>query len=201
MTPEALQELALAGISLPARAEVIGARADGSGDLVDVDVLDAQLARTGEVLADVPAPPLWLGRGGRGVYAPPAQGSRVLIEFVDGDRAAPIVTAALGDPEPQRPPKEVPIGAWALLDGRGGELWQDGDGTVRMLDAGGAMVRVAGDRVAIASSVRSLLSVAQRLVDVISALQTIGSPAQHAVSPANQAQLAEVRAQLAEVLA
>lgn len=200
MTPEDLRQIVLDGISFPARAEVIEATADGGGYLLDVDVLDDELARTGEVLAKVPAPPLWLGRGGRGTFAPPEPGSRVLVEFVAGDRAHPVVTAALGSPQPQAPPKAVPIGTWATFDGRGGELWVQ-DGAVRMVDADGAVVRAAGDRVEIASSIRTLLSVIEELADaVVSAvIDTRFGPARLDMPSIQKVELAKRRA--AEVLA
>ena len=200
MTPEAIQQAALAGVSLPVRAEVRTATADGSGFLVDVEVLDLRLRGTGEVLERVPAPPLWLGRGGRGTYAPPESGSVVLVEWVAGDRGHPVITAALAAEEAQAPPRAVPVGAWATFDGRGGELWIE-DGTVRMVDADGAVVRVAGDRVEIASSIRTLLAVIEELIDAVVALQTVGAPNTHSVSPGSQAALRATKAHLQEVLA
>ena len=197
---ERIREIAWAGVSLPVRAEVRSAVADGSGYLLDVAVLDRLMQPTREVLETVPAPPLWLGSGGRGVYAPPEEGSVVLVAFVAGDRESPIVTAALAG-DAQAPPKAVPVGAWALLDGRGGEVWMQGDGTVRLADADGAVVRVAGDRVEVASSIRSLLAALEEVVDAVIRMQTTGSPALHAVSPGSQQALAAAKARLAEVLA
>lgn len=194
-----LQEIAWAGISLPVRAIVRDAVADDDGYLVDLEVVDRKLRPTEEMLETVPLDPGWLGGDGRGIYGPPEDGTLLLVVFVDGDRESPVVAGLAGDA--QKPAKAVPAGAWALFDGRGGEIWLDGNGSVRLVDKGGASVLVADDRVAIASSIRSLLSVLEEIVDAVSGMTTTGSPTQHTVDPASRAELAAGKQKLGEVLA
>ena len=170
---EALRAIAQAGISLPCRVEVRSARADAGGYVATVAVLDDAGAPTEEVIEDLPLPPGWLGADGRGEYAPPEAGSRMLLVFVGGRRSEPVLVCHAG--AAQAPAEMVPEGARALLDGKGARVWLQGDGSALIEDAEGAVVRVAGDRVRIASSSRTLLEALQELCDAIEALQVQGT--------------------------
>ena len=198
---DALRGVTQAGVRLdvPVRLSRVSC-SPGSGYVADLEVLDAAMEPTEEVLERMPLPRAWLSPG-CGVWAPPDDGVVVVATFAFSSAGWPVLIG-LGELTRDDPPQEsVPRGEYCI-QARSARVWVR-RAEVVLQDAGddGARVRVADDRVEIASSIRSLLSVIEEIVDEIVAMQTVGAPNQHSVAPASQQALAAKKARLAEVLA
>lgn len=159
---DAIRRIAWSGVSLPVRARVrssfVARRAGGYG--CTAEVLDRTGAATGEVLESLPLSPIWLGADGRGIYAAPAAGQVVIVDWIDGDRSQPYIAAM--DGAANVPAADAAAGPLVLTDG------------------GGTIVKISGRRVSVASSQQSLVAALERIVDAVAALvDTAG----HTIAP------------------
>ena len=168
-----LRATAWEGVSLPELAEVRSARAaPGDGYVATVAVL-ADGRATDEVIEDAPIASGWSAEAG--LFAPPAAGDVVLVQFVGGRRSEPVITARVDPLSAAQPARSVADGSAALMapDGAAVDVAED---DVALRDAAGdAHVRVSEDRVAVASSRQTLLGVLERLVETLEQAQMTGT--------------------------
>jgi hypothetical protein len=146
---------------------------------VDVELLKAgSLEKTGTLLPEVPLNPVWAGSGGRGLYATPATGQVVVIEFLEWDTAFPYVAGVWGD---KYEAAEHPDGTLTLTDGK--SMFRiDTDGLFKFETA--------------KMSMKALL---EKFIDEIEAMQTFGPPPQHKVHPSTVKKLEALRLEIAKI--
>lgn len=154
--------------------------ASGAGKYaVDVELLKAgSLEKTGTMLAEVPISPVWAGKDGRGLYALPAKGQVVVVEFVEWNMAFPYVSGVWGD---QYNAAEHPDGTLTITNGK----------SMIRIDTDG-LFKFETDKL----SVKSLL---EKIIDEVKAMQTMGPPPQHVVHPSTVAKLEALKADIAKV--
>ena len=197
---DALRDVTEAGVRLDVPVRIARASCGPAGYVADLEVLDAGMEPTGEVLGRMPLPRHWLSEAA-GVWAPPDDGVIVVAQFAFGSSGWPVLVG-MGELSRDEAPREsVPHGEYCI-QGRSSRVWVRPD-EVALQDAGddGAQVRVAGDRVEIVSSIRSLRSALEEVVDAVSALTTTGPPAPHTASAGTRQALATAKMHLQEVLA
>ena len=189
------------GVSRPVRAVVRAgycASVEG-GYALDVEVVDpVSMEGTGETIDGVAAPLLWGGADGRGIYALPEAGQHVVIGWVSGSRAHPVLVGVDGGRH--TPPEDVPAGELLLRDGPGARLRLPGDGSLALASAEARAEVTLGSRAAVRGGGESLQSVLLAVLDAVIDLQTVGAPALHAVSPGSVAALQAVRRRVEALL-
>lgn len=188
------------GVSRPVRAVVRAGycRPVDGGYAVDVEVVHPVTREpTGERIEEVPMPALWLGPDGRGLYAPPAAGQIVVLDWIDGSRGHPFIAGC--DGERRQPRQPVPAGSLVLTDGRGGSITLAGDGAVTV--AGGEGRLQVADRLQIRNDAQNLRAVLLAFIDAVIGLSTTGTAVAQSASPATQAALRQVSRRVKELLA
>ena len=198
----AILRLAWSGVSRPVKAVVdrsYARQGAEGGYAADLEVVHrVTLKRTGETLPGVPLQPVWLGPDGRGLYAPPAPGQLVIVNWIEGDRAHPYVAGAAADA--YAPAVDAAVGALVLSDGGRNYTMRVEDTLWALYDASGAQIRLRGSRWTMVSDAESLRTILDDLIDALIALTTTQGPAtavhDHAASAATIAALQAVKQRL-----
>ena len=194
----------LDGLQLPARAVVRASRADASGYSADIEILDGAGQPTGQLLSDLPLSTEWLAGGAQGVFAPPAVGQLVEVQWMGGSTSHPVISnGAPRDPVSPRWPvgageRSVQGDTWDTRH-RPGE-WILYDHTGAVLSAKGRRFKMAADD--------DLLEILQSWLDALIAAQTVtdtdtasgGSGRELGLNAATRAALNAIKARLPLVL-
>lgn len=162
---ERLRAKILEGISAPVKASVEKGyiKTSSGGYCVDAAVLNpATLEKTGEVLKEVPLPPLWVGSSGQGLFCPPEADQIVVIGFIDFNRAYPYV-AGFADNE------------YAPACG--------GESSFVLTDGKGTVFEITDSLFGLLNNSQSLKDILEAIIDGIIAIKTVGPPPQHVLSP------------------
>ena len=172
---ERLRERVLEGMAAPVKAKVEKGyiKQSAGGYCVDAQVVNpATLEETGELLKEIPLPPIWMGADGRGLFAPPEAGQLIVVGFVGFNRAYPYVAGFAGD---EYTPADGAENALVLTDGQG------------------AVIKIDGSLFGILNGSQSLKVILENFVDEVIAMKTIGPPPQHAVSPDTVTKLQQLK--------
>lgn len=156
---------------------------EGSGKgaySVTVKVVDAStLEETDRVIGDVAISPIWAGKDGEGIYAPPEMGMLVVIDFLEGSAAFPFVSGIWG--------QEYNCGSFVKKE--------------LVIVKGQSKFRISSSGLfEMATSAKSLKGILEKIIDKTAAINTVGSPPQHVVSPDSRAALIAIKAELAQLL-
>ncbi len=155
----------------------------------------ATLEETETIIDDVGISPIWAGKKGQGIYAPPEKDSLVIVDFIQGNRAFPFVSSIYGQ---EYGAASFSTGEFLITDGSveirisGGKVFvTDGNANIKL-----------GGKVGISTTAGNLKAI---LDDVLQALQTAktipaapGAPL--TLSPDTIALFVSAKAKLATVL-
>ena len=198
---EGVRAAAWDGVSRPVRAVVRAGycRPVEGGYAVDCEVVDpVSREATGETIEGVAVPLLWAGSDGRGLYAVPAVGEAVVIGWVAGSRAHPVLLGLDGGRH--APAEAVPAGALLVRDGPGARLRLPGDGTLALASSEARAELALGSRAAVRGGGESLQSVLLAALDAVAGLVTVGTADLHAVSPGSASALRAVQKRIEALL-
>ena len=129
ITPlESIARRILSQVRMPVLARVDNSyvRAEPGGYALDGMVIrPGSLEETGELMKEIPLNPIWAGKKGQGIYAPPESGQIVIIGFISGNSAWPYFAGIWAD---GYTPKDGKVGSLVITDGMGGAFTMNGAG-------------------------------------------------------------------------
>nr|WP_321294603.1 hypothetical protein [uncultured Sphaerochaeta sp.] len=121
-----------------ARVDKAYVKAATGGYCIDATVLvPGSLEATGELLKEVPLSPIWAGKDGRGIYAPPEEGTVVVVSFIASSKAWPFVGAVYG--EQVKPCSDAAPASLVICDGKGAHITLAHDGKITIANGGGTL--------------------------------------------------------------
>jgi len=174
-------------IAEPNREKPVLAKVDkvnsGSGKnkySLTASVLDAStLEETGRIVGDVAISPIWAGKNGEGIYAPPETGMLVVIDFLEGSAAFPFVSSIWG--------QDYNCGSFAEKE--------------LVIVKGKAKFRVSASGLfEMAAGTFSLKKIIEKIIDETAGIMTAGAPAPHVLSPDSIAALQAIKIELNQLM-
>jgi hypothetical protein len=165
---------------------------------VDVQVVKVgTLEDTDQVIAEVPISPIWATKQKRGVYAIPAEGQVVIIEFLCWNPAYPYVAGIWAD---DYEADEFKKDQFVITDGDGMKIIIDAAEKKITIDNGKMQVILNSDKCAIKNGSKSLFTLLDAHYQNLIGMTTMGAPPKHVVSPETIAKFQKDKADLAALL-
>ena len=179
-------------LAFPRIVRVTHAEAGERGYYIDGEaVTPGSYEATGELFKEVPVPPVWADKDGRGVFVPPTEGQMVIVSFVEGNKAFPFVAGVYG--EEYKPVDKASAGQIAICDASGLRIELAADGSISLScngkiqlvmdtsgkceikDDKGAVMLIDSSKLKVGNATGTVKTLLEQIIDIIAGLQTTGT--------------------------